>query len=204
MVLKEAFRYQNFLTNLINEAENYLQRRDFITTTKQTHNRNKANPDAQDETIEVPSNYSVEFSPMDLVEFIVKAIKEKEKLSNAIVSAKKNTEIDIDASIALNRVKQEYISVLSSMSNTKASEKKTRGTDYKINQIDGNQMSYFYDIDEVVSINYDRNDVKGLIKKLSKESDEISTKLDVIQITTEVNYIPVWDMDDSLEDVVLS
>lgn len=204
MVLKEAFRYQNFLTNLINEAENYLQRRDFITTTKQTHNRNKANPDAQDETIEVPSNYSVEFSPMDLVEFIVKAIKEKEKLSNAIVSAKKNTEVDIDASIALNKVKQEYISVLSSMANTKASEKKTRGTDYKINQIDGNQMSYFYDIDEVVSINYDRNDVKGLIKKLSKESDEISTKLDVIQITTEVKYIPVWDMDDSLEDVVLS
>lgn len=203
MVLKEAYRYQNYLTELIDEAERYLTKRDFITTTKQTHNRSKANPEAQNETLEVPSLYTVEFTPMNLVDFITKAITEKEKLSEAIVVAKKNTEIDIDASIALNKIKQGYISVLSSMSNIKSSEKKTRGTDYKINQVDGNQMSYYYDIEEVVSINYDRNDVKGLIKKLTKETDDVSMKLDAIQITTEVEYEPIWDIGDSLEDVVL-
>lgn len=204
MVLKEAYRYQNYLTELIDEAKRYLTKRDFITTTKQTHNRNKANPDAKDETIEVLSPYTVEFTPMNLVDFITKAIVEKEKLSEAIVLAKKSTEIDIDAAIALNKVKQGYIFILSQMANTKASEKKIRGTDYKINQIDGNQMSYYYDIDEVTSINYDRNDVKGLIKKLTKETDEVSMKLDTIQITTNVVYKPLWDIGDSLEDVVLS
>lgn len=204
MVLKEAYRYQNYLTALIDEAKRYLAKRDFITTTKQKHNRNKANPDAQDEIVEVPSPYTVEFTPMNLVDFIAKAITEKEKLSEAIVFAKKSAEIDIDAAIALNKIKQGYISVLSAMANTKASEKKTRGTDYKINQIDGNQISYFYDIDETIVINYDRNDVKGLIKKLTKETDDVSMKLDAIQITTEVTYVPIWDIGDSLEDVVHS
>lgn len=204
MVLKEAYHYQNYLTELIDEAKRYLTKRDFITTTKQKHNRNKANPDAQDEVIEVPNPYTVEFTPMNLVDFIIKAITEKEKLSEAIVSAKKSTEIDIDAAIALNKIKQGCISVLSAMVNTKALEKKTQGTDYKINQIDGNQMKYYYDIDETIVINYDRNDVKGLIKKLTKETDDVSMKLDAIQITTEVAYDPIWDIGDSLEDVVLS
>ena len=129
MILKEAYRYQNYLNTLIHDAEIYLMKKDFITETKQTHNRNKVNPDATDEVIEVQKPYQVEFTPMDLVNFIVKAIEEKQKLSDAIVSAKRTAEIDIDSSIAINKVKQNYITILNNMANTKASEKKSRGTD---------------------------------------------------------------------------
>lgn len=201
MILKEAYRYQNYLNTLIHDAEIYLMKKDFITETKQTHNRNKVNPDATDEVIEVQKPYQVEFSPMDLVNFIVKAIEEKQKLSDAIVSAKRTAEIDIDSSIAINKVKQNYITILNNMANTKASEKKSRGTDYKFDN-EGKQGQYFYEIDEVVSIDYDRNDVKALAKKLSKETDTVSTKLDTIELTTNVDYEPVWDYD-TLEDVVL-
>lgn len=203
MVLKEAYRYQNYLNDLICDAQSYLIRKDFITTTKQTHNRNKVNRDATDEVVDVAKSYTVEFSPTNLVDFIVKAINEKQRLSDAIVAAKKTAEIDIDSSIAMNKVKQGYVVILNNMANTKPSERKTRGTDYKINAIDGNQMSYYYDIDEVVTIDYDRNDVKALAKKLSKEADEVSTKLDIIELTTKVDYEPTWDIGDSLEDVVL-
>lgn len=202
MVLKEAYRYQNYLDSLIREAQSYLSKRDFITTTKQTHNRKKANSDAEDEVVEVQKPYTVEFTPNELVDFLVKAIGEKHKLSDSIVAAKKTTEIDIDSSIAMNKVKQNYLSVLTTMSNVKATEKKTRGSDYRINAIDGNQVAYYYDVDEVASIDYDRNDVKNLIKKLQKETDEISIKLDVIQLTTDVNYIPVWELNTPLEDAV--
>lgn len=201
MILKEAYRYQNYLNTLIRDAETYLMNKDFITETKQTHNRNKVNPDATDEVIEVQKPYQVEFTPMDLVNFNVKAIEEKQKLSDAIVSAKRTAEIDIDSSIAINKVKQNYITILNNMANTKASEKKSRGTDYKFDN-EGKQGQYFYEIDEVVSIDYDRNDVKALAKKLSKETDDISTKLDTIELTTNVDYEPVWDYD-TLEDVVL-
>ena len=203
MVLKEAYRYQNYLDKLIRDAQSYLMKKDFITQTVQTHNRKKVNQEAEDETIEVKSSYTVEFKPMDLVNFIVKAIEEKQKLSDAIVKAKKSTEIDIDSSVAMNKAKQAYIAVLGMMANTKPSESVTRGTGYKFNA-DGDQTSYYYDIENVTTISYDRNDVRGLIKKLQKETDDVSTKLDTIQITTLVDYTPVWDLNDNLEDVVLA
>jgi hypothetical protein len=201
MILKEAYRYQNYLNTLIRDAESYLMKRDFITETKQTHNRNKVNPDAIDETIEVQKPYQVEFTPMNLVDFIMKAIEEKQKLSDAIVTAKKIAEIDIDSAIAMNKVKQNYVTILNNMANTKASERTTTGTDYKFN-INNEQVSYRYEVQEIISIDYDRNDVKALAKKLTKETDDISTKLDTIELTTNVDYEPVWDYD-NLEDVVL-
>lgn len=204
MVLKEAYRYQNYLDKLIDEAQSYLLKKDFITKTIQKHNRKKANPDAEDETVDVKTSYTVDFTPMNLVDFIMKAIDEKEKLSNAIVQAKKTTEIDIDASVSMNKIKQQYINVLTMMVNTKSSEKITQGAGYKFNA-DGNQTLYYYDVENITKISYDRNDIRGIIKKLNKETDEISSKLDIIQLTTEVDYIPIegWDIGDTLEDVVL-
>lgn len=201
MILKEAYRYQNYLSNLISSAGGYLCKKDFITETTQTHNRKKVNPEAEDEVMVVKTSYNVDFTPMQLIEFINKALVEKQKLTNAIDTAKKNTEINIDSSIEMNRIKQGYIGVLSSMTKTKSSETVSRGSGYKFNA-DGNQVAYYYDIDNVTTINFDRNDVKGILKKLQRETDDISTKIDAIQATAEVDYEPIWDLSDSLEDIV--
>lgn len=201
MILKEAYRYQNYLSNLVSSAEGYLCKKDFITETTQTHNRKKVNPEAEDEVMVVKTSYNVDFTPMQLIEFINKAIVEKQKLTNAIDTAKKNAEINIDSSIEMNRIKQGYISVLSSMTKTKSSETVSRGSGYKFNA-DGNQVAYYYNIDNVTTINFDRNDVRGILKKLQRETDDISTKIDAIQATAEVDYEPIWDLSDSLEDIV--
>ena len=37
MILKEAYRYQNFLTNLISSAQTYLGNISFVMTTIQKH-----------------------------------------------------------------------------------------------------------------------------------------------------------------------
>lgn len=203
MVLKEAYRYQNYLNSLINEAQSYLYKRDFITTTKQTHNRKNVNSDAEDEEIEVQKPYNVDFEPVDVIDFIVVAINEKQKLSDAIVLAKKSTDIDIDSAIAINKIKQGYVSILNSMAATKSSERITTGRGYKFNA-DGEQTSYCYDVSEVVSIDYDRKNVRELAKKYKKDTDEVSTQLDKIEITTEVSYVPIWDIGDSLDEVVLA
>lgn len=47
MILKEAYRYQNFLTNLINNAQTYLGNMSFVMTTTQKHMKSKANPEKQ-------------------------------------------------------------------------------------------------------------------------------------------------------------
>lgn len=202
MILKEAFRYQNYLTSLFVQAESYLSREDFITTTTQKHNRTMVNPDAQDEDIIVPKVFNVDYKPNDLIDFVVKLIDEKQKLSNAITEAKKALDMDIDAAMSMNKSKQDFISVLRRMASIKPTESEKEGTSYKFNN-DGDQVSYRYPVKEVKTIDYDRNAVKGLISKYKKETDEISTLRDRIDIMTEVDYIPVWEVDTPLEDILV-
>ena len=202
MILKEAFRYQNYLSSLFVQATSYLSREDFITTTTQNHNRSMVNPDAQDEKISVPKMFNVDYKPNDLINFVVKLIDEKQKLSNAIAEAKKSLDIDVDAAMSMNNTKQDFISVLRKMVVIKPSESDKEGTSYKFNN-DGDQVLYRYPVKEVKTIDYDRNAVKGLISKYKKETDEISTERDRIDIMTDVDYTPVWEVDTPLEDILV-
>lgn len=202
MILKEAFRYQNYLTSLFVQATGYLSREDFITTTTQKHIRTKVNPDAQDEDIIVPKVFNVDYKPNDLIDFVVKLIDEKQKLSNAITEAKKSLDMDIDAAMSMNKSKQDFISVLRRMVSIKPTESEKEGTSYKFNN-DGDQVSYRYPVKEVKTIDYDRNAVKGLISKYKKETDEISTERDRIDIMSDVDYTPVWEVDTPLEDILV-
>lgn len=201
MILREAFRYQNYLSLLFNQATGYLSREDFITTTTQKHNRAKVNPEAQDEDIVVPKVLNVDYKPNDLIDFVVKLIDEKQKLSNVITEAKKSLDMDIDAAMSMNKTKQDFISTLRRMAVIKSTESEKEGTSYKFNN-DGDQVSYLYPVKEVKTIDYDRNAVKGLISKYKKETDEISTERDRIDIMTDVDYTPLWEVDTPLEDIL--
>lgn len=203
MNLKEAFRYQNFLDELLGTAYSYLNNKNFVVSTVETHLKSQVNPDVKDEVIEVQKPYDVEFTPNDLIDFVVKVVNEKEKISNIISDAKMRTEIDIDVAIALNKKKQGFARVLQSLSNIKSGEKVKNASDYKFNT-DGNQVSYYYKINEVTKIDFNRNDVRGLYKKLLKETDEVSTKLDSILINTELDFNPSWDINDSFEECVVA
>lgn len=201
MILKEAFRYQNYLSLLLSQAMNYLSCESYITTTIQSHNRTKVNPDARDEKITIQKPYNVIFEPNDLIDFVVKVIEEKEKLSNAIAESKRTLEFDIDAAMSINKMKQEFIQTLRRMAVIKSTELEKEGTSYKFNN-DGDQVSYRYPVKEVKTIDYDRNTVKSLISKFKKETDKISTERDRIDIMTEVNYDPIWEVDTPLEDIL--
>lgn len=203
MNLKESYRYANYLDGLLSTAYTYLRNKGFITTTKQNHLRSKANSEAQDEIVEVQKPYDVKFTPNNVIDFAIKVLNEKENLSNAIAKAKAGTEINIDNAIAMNKKKQGFVSVLNSMADIKASESVISGSDYKFNQ-EGNQVKYFYNIEQSTVIDYNRTDVRNLIKKYLKETDEISAKLDLIEITTQVEFNPSWDVNSKFEEVVLA
>lgn len=203
MNLKESYRYANYLDNLLSTAYSYLRNKGFITTTKQNHLRSKANSDAQDEVIDVQKPYDVEFTPNNVVDFVVKIIKEKEGLSNAIAVAKANTEINIDNAIAMNKKKQGFVSVLNGMADIKATEKQKNGSDYKFNA-EGNQVAYYYTVVETTGIDFDRNDIRALAKKYLKETDEISAKLDTIEINTILDFEPKYDINSTFEELVLA
>ena len=126
-------------------------------------------------------------------------LKEKEKLSEAISSAKAKAEIDLDSALAINKAKQDAVSRLKSIAYLQASDTVTTGKDYLINS-EGNQTPYYYNIRTVKTIDFDRDGLKGIIKRLQREADEVSTKIDLLNVTLEVDYEPKYDFDTSFED----
>ena len=202
MNLKESYRYANYLDDLLNKASSYLRNDKFVTTTKQEHLRSKVNSEATDEIIDVQKPYDVEFTPNDVINFAVKVLAEKEKLADAIAIAKANEEINIDTAIALNKKKQYFANTLEALSNIKPRQRTTSGKAYRFN-INNEQVPYTYDIEETTTIDFDRNDVRNLVKKYLKEADEISAKLDAIEINTQVLFECSWDVNDNFEDIVV-
>lgn len=201
MNLKESYRYANYLDGLLSTAYTYLRNKGFVTTTVEEHLRSKSNPDVEDETIEVQKPFDVEFLPNDVIDFVVKVIEEKEKLSESIAKAKNTTDVNIDNAIAMNKKKQGFVSVLNGIADIKPSETKTTSKSYKFD-INGEQKPYVYDVNRKTSIDFDRNDVRNLIKKYLKETDEISAKLDLIEITTQVDFVPAFDINSKFEELV--
>ena len=201
MNLKESYRYANYLDNLLSTAYTYVRNKGFVTTTVEEHLRKQSNPDVENETIEVQKPFDVEFKPNQVIDFVVRVLNEKYKLSDAIAEAKSTTEINIDNAISMNKKKQVFVSVLNGIADIKPSEIKTTSKSYKFD-INGEQKPYVYDVNRKTSINFDRNDVRNLIKKYLKETDEISAKLDLIEITTQVDFTPTWDVNEKFEELV--
>lgn len=202
MNLKESYRYANYLDGLLSTAYSYLRNKGFVTTTKQNHLRSKANAEALDEVVDVPKQYDVDFTPNSLIDFVVKVLNEKEYLVNAIADAKSKTEINIDNAISMNKKKQEFVNVLNSLASIKPGERQKNGSDYKFNA-EGNQVQYCYTVLETTSIDFDRNDVRALSKKYLKETDDISSKLDSIEINTILDFEPKFDVNSTFEEAVL-
>lgn len=201
MYLKEAFRYQNFLSGLVEKSVLYLSTRSYITKTTQEHLRKKANPEAEDETIEVAVDRPYECTNNQLISLLEHLMDEKEKLTAAISAAKKASDVDIDAELANNRVRQRIATVLHDMGKVRATENVVRGTGYKFNG-EGNQVPYNYDIKQVMQIDFDRNKVKRVSRSLTAKSDEVSTCIDKVMVEMVVEYEPQYSINDSFEDVV--
>lgn len=202
MTLTEAYRYQNFLSEIFRQVRMHLSSTGYITKIEEIHNRKKVYADAEDERINIEKNFDIDCEVNTMVDFAMDLIAEREKVSTAIGEAKKKVETDIDRDIAINKMRHELAPVLANMSNIRNGQTTSNGTGYKFNN-DGVQVPYCYSVDKITTIDFDRNMVKGLSKKLSREADEISSKLDLINVSTKIDFAPKYDVNDTLEDCIL-
>ncbi len=197
MILKESFRMQNHLNNLMCEADMFLSDENNIMKIKEEHLRRKSNPKDEDEIIEVKRE--TEMIPDKVVDLYLDLLLEREKLSLAISRAKASAKIDIDATLSVNKDRQDMIRRFKMMATKQASEELEAGRGHLINA-EGNQTPYVYSIRLVKTIDFNREMLKGLIKRLQRESDAASAEIDLINVTLEVDYTPKYDIDDSFED----
>ena len=202
MNLKEAFRYQNKIQRLMDEAEMLLRNERNVTKVANTALRHKVNPEAENETtLEIPDiEYAEQIT--ELTMFLLFLLEQHETLSYAIRTTKKNMDMDFDSEVSLNGKRQEIAGIFRRMSEIRCAENLLPGAGigYKFNA-EGNQISYRCDLKKVTTINFDRNKVRALASVLSKKADQVSAALDKQLVVTEVDYELPFDVNDTFADV---
>ena len=201
ITLKKSFESQNYLSQLLNNALAVLSYNDNITTTKQKHLRKKSYSEAQDEEIIVKKAQELPYTINDLIKFIDVIVTEMDKLTIAINDAKFYDGKYFDAMIAMNNKKRNILRRYEMMASLKPTESVIKGSAEKFNEA-GEQVSYRYDIEQVTTIDYDRNEIKKKVSQLRKELDEVSDTIDAMQLQSMVDYDPIFEIGESLEDVI--
>lgn len=205
MNLKEAFRFQNKLNELITKTEEILKNEGNTMKVTNTVMKNRVDREAENEVRREAYRFSLfdlEGKVTTLSDFLMYLFEEKRKLSLMIEKTKSSLDIDIDAETSLNAKRQEIMTVFSNMVSLRSSETviPKGGIGYRFNA-EGNQTPYKCDIKVVRTINFDRNRVKSYLKKLSRESDETSSKLDLALVSSSVDYTPPFDVNDSFVEI---
>lgn len=197
MILKEAFRYQNYLKTLQNDIYVHLRNRDNVVKNTETHYYSKSNNDKNDEEIVTVGK----IEPNKLIELIKEVIAEKIAVTNAISKAKKSCEYDIDALLETNKFMNNFVDCLKGLNVIESKETKTTGLDYKFN-LNGEQLSYKYPVTTVSTINFDRNETRKMANKYSKQITDTSNLIDEINVTLKVDFEPKFDINDTVEDIL--
>lgn len=199
MNLKESFRYQKFLDNMMVRATNNLADLSHCLVTTKKHFRNAVNPEAQDEEETVDNG---EFISNDTVmEFMAHLVDEREKLSTAIGVAKANIGFDMDAAIETNKFRQSVNNAIRNMMRYATGKKKTQEYGYKFD-INGVQQAYRYDVEVTTTENYDKTAAKSMMRDMITKADEVSAAIDAAMINTQVEYEPPYNVNDSFDDVI--
>ena len=203
MNLKEAFRFQNKLQSMMDEAQSILGSTANITKVQNTYLRKKVMPETENETtIDAPATeYSEQITLV--AEFLLHLLSEREKLSVAIFQAKAglNLPAGLDGEVSLNSKRQEVAGLFRRMAGLRSSEVliSNGGTGYRFNN-EGNQVSYRCDVKRVTTINFDRNKIRKMCGDLSKKSDEVSAALDSVLVNTQVEYTVPFDVNDTFAE----
>ena len=203
MNLKEAFRFQNKLQSMMDEAQSILGSTANITKVQNTYLRKKVMPEAENETtIDAPATeYSEQITLV--AEFLLHLLSEREKLSVAIFQAKAglNLPAGLDGEVSLNSKRQEVAGLFRRMAGLRSTEVliPNGGTGYRFNN-EGNQVSYRCDVKRVTTINFDRNKIRKMCGDLSKKADEVSAALDSVMVNTQVEYTVPFDVNDTFAE----
>ncbi|MCI8479206.1 MAG: hypothetical protein HFE97_12895 [Oscillospiraceae bacterium] len=202
MNLKDAFRAQNKLQSLLDDAMSILEDQRNIVKTETIHLRKKVMPDVENESefALAPSEYADQIG--QVANFMMYLLEERVKLSDAIQTAKAALPIHMDSEVSLNHQRQSMAALFRRMAALRSAEKLLPGggIGYRFNA-EGNQVQYRCDAREVTTINFDRNQIRALAARLDCKSDEISAAIDRCLINSEVFYSLPFDLNAGFDEV---
>lgn len=203
MVLKEAFRYQNYLDTILNNVMYYLESESNVMEIIEDHQRTKAWTEATDEKKSNVEDRKIQIPVDTIIAFAIDVYKEKEALSKKINSAKLQHCSTMDLDIFLNKTRQQILCTLKRMNSNRDKKyvKHGAGSGYCFNS-EGNQVMYRYDIAYDSKASFKRKEVKKIISDLFGESNKVSNTIDYWRTTIPVDHVPKYDGESSMEELL--
>ena len=172
MNLKEAFRFQNKLQTLMDEAQYILGDEGNVTRVKTTYLRKKVMAEAENEMAETLPDTEYAEQITELAGFVMHLLGIREALALSIRAAKSALPLDMDSEVSLNTKRQSIAATLRRMAGLCSTEVLVRGggTGYRFNA-EGNQVSYKCDVECVTTINFDRNVIRGYLAEMNRKAE---------------------------------
>ena len=201
MNLKEAFRYQNYLTEMSNTVISKFRSANIYSVTE-THLRSMSNPEARDEEINKTPVRDFDCSVDDLVDLSVFILGEKERLANKICETKASRVPLFDAFSSVNQTRRLLYNHLRFLTSAKETESEFESKAFMLNN-EHNQVPYFYTTIKKCTPDFDVTKVRDISKSLIETADAISASLDKELVDTELeDFNPAFSPNDSFDDVV--
>ena len=91
--------------------------------------------------------------------------------------------------------------LLKKLGSARPRKAKTRSTAYTFNN-EGNQTSYYYDVEITTEPKYDVERAATFAKAFANNADEASTAIDKAMVEIEVDFEPMFTVNDSFEDTI--
>jgi hypothetical protein len=199
MNFKQACTLQTVYGNWLNDA--YRTLRTYSTKTTEKHMRSKVMDTGCDETIEKSIADNYDFSVNDVIHFAEYLLQEKEALTKAIFEAKKNSDFDIDGSLAMNKAKQNFANVLSSLKNNRTTTVKSKGSDFYFDA-ERKQQVYQYPLEIVTEADFNKNEAMAIYRRLMQENEAVSQYADEFKINVVVAYSTTYTIDMNFEEAI--
>lgn len=201
MNLKEAFRYQKFLTGLYLSIDSYLTRPGNAVTTIKHHMPSKVLEEKQDFDEEV-TDHAKKYQVSDVLALLDIVMIEKEIVTTAIAKAKRALDTDLDAELEINRFRQSVARTFSNLLARNAEKKVVQKEQGYVFNVEGNQVPFYYDVEVETTEDFDRDAVNQSRRDYSGEADASSTGIDELMLRADVAFVPHFNVNDKFDDVM--
>ena len=201
MNLKEAFRYQNYLKRIMETMGAYLTTLDRAFRQHETHLRSRANPDEQDEEIDILPARLYPYTTDQVFGFYAAIVREKIDLCAAIERAKAAYPFNYDAAMNQNKARQAAIQTLRTLMACRQEESERTDKAYRIN-VEGNQTPYYYNVKVTKTPDFDKDSVRAQLSTLQRDADAASAEIDKASVEIPVDFTPAFDVNDDIPEAL--
>lgn len=214
MNLKDAFAYMNFLNQQFRFAISLLdqdnERLEFTSLSSNSsyllekrilRKYSLVYRDLENVESVIEKQLDYDITADELIDFLERVRAEREKCALAISVAKKKLPRDLDIEISLNKERHQLINEYRRLIDMRASKAEIMDKSFKFDN-DGRQTVYNVPATVYAEVGFDRDEVRRKADELSKTAKEVSNWIDRALVTTDVELVPVWDINDSFESMV--